>query len=157
VELTSIKPPDFESAHYRVDARLLRYTDVWEKINLSEKDLLAYFQQHRQTLDPIEGIWSDGSADRIAIIRNTAEPGRDFVAFMLNVELPSWQTGYKKMEIARTDRTGDYSLRYYRHDFGVLKTTMLLEQGRRFSFIISSDDQAAQVTYLKIGAPQPLN
>jgi hypothetical protein len=157
VELTSIKSPDFESAHYRVTATLLRYSDKWETVAISEKDLLAYLQQHRQTLDPIEGIWSDGSPEKIGIIRNNSRPGPDFIAFRLNVELPSWQAGYKKMDIALTDRPGAYSLKYYRDDFSMAKTTVLMDHGHAFSFMIATDDKAEEFTFTKIGAPMPLN
>ena len=157
VELTSIKPPDFESAHYRVEAKLFRYTDVWETVALSENDFLSYLQQHRQTLDPIEGIWSDGSPNPIGIIRNSSKPGRNFIAFKLNVELPSWRAGYKKMDIALTDRPGAYSLKYYRDDFSMAKTTVLMDHERAFSFMITTDDQAEELTFTKIGAPMPLN
>src|SRR5580693_2933993 len=40
VQLTSIKEPDFESAHHRVEANLLRYADRWETVMLSENDFL---------------------------------------------------------------------------------------------------------------------
>jgi hypothetical protein len=157
VVLTSIKSPEFESAHYRVEARLLRYTDVWETVAMPESDFQTYLRQHRQTLDPIEGIWSDGSLDRIGIIRDTSKPGRDFIAFLLNVELPSWQPGYKKIDIARVDRPGAYSLRYYRDDFDMVKTTVLLDHDRAFTFIINTADKADAVTFTKIGTPLPLN
>ena len=158
VELTSIKPPDFESAHYRAEANLLRYADNWETVGLSENDFLTYLQQHQQTLDPIEGIWSDGSPDRIGIIRNTSKPGRDFIAFMLNVELPSWQKGYKKMDIARGNRPGAYSSNITAMISAWSKTTV--SAGPRthgFSFLISTDDEADEVTFTKIGTPMPLN
>jgi hypothetical protein len=157
VELTSIKAPEFESAHYRLEAKLLRYTDAWEMVALSENDFLAYLQRHRQTLDPIEGIWSDGSPDRIGIIRNNSKPGRDFIAFMLDVDLPSWRAGYKKMDIVRVDRPGAYGLKYYRDDFGMAKTTVVLDHDRAFTFILSTDDKADEVSFIKIGAPMPLN
>jgi hypothetical protein len=157
VVLTSVKSPEFESAHYRMEANLLRYADTWETNGMSENDFLAYLRQHQQTLDPIEGIWSDGSPDRIGIIRNASKPGRDFIAFMLNVELPSWQAGYKKMDLARVDRPGAYSLKYYRDDFGMVKTTILLDHNRAFSFMIITDDKADEVTFTKIGASLPLN
>ena len=157
VQLTSIKPPDFESAHYRAEARLLRYSDVWETIPMSKDDFVAYLQQHAQTLDPIEGIWSDGSPDCIGIIRNSSKPGRDFVAFMLSVRLPSWQPGYKKLDLAHTDRPGAYHLYYYRDDFERVKTSVLLDHNQRFSFIINTDDHAEEVLYVKLGTPRPLN
>jgi hypothetical protein len=156
VELTSLKQPDFESAHYRVEANLLRYADKWETVTISENDFLAYLQKNQAALDPIEGIWSDGSPDRIGIIRDTSKPGRDFIAFMLNVELPSWRKGYKKMDIARDARPGAYSLKYYRDDFGMAKTTVLLDHDRAFTFILYTEAEANEVTYRKIGAPQPV-
>jgi hypothetical protein len=156
VELTSIKQPDFESAHYRVEANLLRYADKWETVALSENEFLAYLKKNQATLDPIEGIWSDGSPEEIGIMRDTSKPGRDFIAFMLNPLLPSWQKGYKKIDIARTDRPGDYSIKYYREDFAQAKTTVLLDQGRAFSFIVNTESGAVEVNYLKIGAPRPV-
>ncbi len=157
VVLTSVKSPEFESAHYRMDANLLRYADTWETNSMSENDFLTYLRQHQQTLDPIEGIWSDGSPDRIGIMKNSSKPGRDFIAFMLNVKLASWQAGYKKMDIAHVDRPGAYSLKYYRDDFAMEKTTILLDHNRAFSFLIVTDDKADEVTFTKIGAPLPLN
>jgi hypothetical protein len=157
VVLTSIKAPEFESAHFRVQANLLRYTDHWETASISEKDFITYLQQHRETLDSIEGIWSDGSPDRVGIVRDKSKPGRDFIAFMLNVELPSWQPGYKKMDIARVDRPGAYSLRYYLDDFNMAKTTVQMDHERTFTFILNKDDKADEVTFTKIGTPLPLN
>ena len=156
VELTSIKQPDFESAHYRVAANLLRYADKWETVSLSENDFLIYLQKNSATLDPVEGIWSDGSPDRIGIIRDKSKPGRDFIAFMLNVQLPTWQKGYKKMDIARDARPGAYSFKYYRDDFGMAKTTALLDHDRAFSFIVNTEAGASEVTYMKIGTPRPV-
>ena len=157
VELTSIKQPDFESAHYRLEANLLRYADDWETVALSEKDFLASLQQHRQTLDPIEGIWSDGSPDRVGIIRDTSKPGRDFVAFALDAGLPSWRKGYKKMDIARELRPGGYTIKYYRDDFSMAKTSVLLDRNVEFSFIVNTTAEAYEVMFVKIGAPLPLN
>jgi hypothetical protein len=156
VELISIKQPDFESAHYRLEANLLRYADDWETVSMSENDFLIYLRQHQPALDPIEGIWSDGSPDRIGIIKDTSKPGRDFIAFMLNVELPTWRKGYKKMDIARANRPGTYNLKYYRDDFGMAKTAVLLDHDRAFTFIVHANDVDSEVTYIKIGAPMPV-
>jgi hypothetical protein len=156
IELVSMKQPDFESANYRLEANLLRYADNWETVAISENDFLAYLRQHQQTLDPIEGIWSDGSPDRIGIIRDASKPGRDFIGFALNPKLPSWRKGYKKIDIARANRPGTYSLKYYRDDFGMAKTTVRLDHDRAFTFIMHANDLDSEVTYIKIGAPMPV-
>jgi hypothetical protein len=157
VELTSIRPPDFTSANYRLEAKLLRYADTWEKVNLSEKDFLTYLQQHRQTLDPIEGIWSDGSPDRIGIIRDHSKPGRDFIGFKLDAGLPSWHPGDKKIDVARDSRPGEYSIKYYRDDFELTKTSVRLDHNLEFNFIIRKGEEASEVIFTKIGAPLPVN
>ena len=150
VQVVTLEKPDFTSPNYGIEANLLRYADNWETAAVSENDFLIYLQQHQQTLDPIEGIWSDGSPDRIGIIRDNSKPGRDFIAFTLNPQLPSWQKGYKKMDIARAKRPGAYSLRYYRDDFGEADTTVLLNHNRLFTFIIRADDGTYTVTFEKI-------
>jgi hypothetical protein len=157
VQVISMEKPGFTSQNYGVDANLLRYADTWETVAISEKDFLNYLQQHRQTLDPIEGIWSDGSPELIGIIKDASKPGRDFVAFTLNPLLPSWQKGYKKMDIARATRPGAYGIRYYREDFGEADTTVLLDHNRAFSFIIRAVDGAYPITFGKINAPLPAN
>ena len=156
VVLTSIRQPEFESAHYRVEANLLAYADVWETIPMSETNFQAYLEKNRKTLDPIEGIWSDGSSVRIGIMRNKSKPGRDFIAFMLNVQLMTWQPGYKKMDITRVDRPGAYSLKYYRDDFDMAKTTVQMDHSQKFSFILNTADKASDVTYIKVPDPIPL-
>ncbi len=156
VELMSLKKPDFESAHYRVEANLLRYADQWETVKLTESEFLNYLQTHAQTLDPIEGVWTDGSPERIGIMRDTAKPGRDFIAFLLTVEVPSWQPGYKKMDIARDAQPGTYSLKFYLPDFSRARTTVRLDHGRRLSFILHANDVATEVTYDKTSGPLPV-
>jgi hypothetical protein len=157
VQVTSILKPDFDSANYRLEANLLRYTDKWETAAISENDFLNYLQQHRQTLDPVEGIWSDGSADRIGIIRNNSKPGRDFIGFKLDVELPSWQKGYKKMDIARAKRPGTYAIRYYKDDFSMQTTTIVLDRSRTFTFFVQDGDEGYDMTFTKINKPMPVN
>jgi hypothetical protein len=157
VQITSMLKPDFDSANYRLEANLLRYTDKWETVAISENDFLNYLQQHRQTLDPVEGIWSDGSADRIGIIRNNSKPGRDFIGFKLDVELPSWQKGFKKMDIAHAKRPGTYAIKYYKDDFAMQTTTVVLDHSRAFSFIVHSGDEDYEMTLIKIDVPMPVN
>jgi hypothetical protein len=155
VQIISLKKPDFESAHYRVDAYLMSYADVWESVPLSAKDFLAYLQTHEKSLDPIEGVWTDGTPERIAIMRNNAKPGRDFIGFVLNPLLPSWQAGYKIMDIAHTDRPDDYHIRYYRDDFSAASTSVLLQQNRMFSFIINARDHSYEMRFVKLTMPVP--
>ena len=155
VQLLVLEKPDFSSAHYRLQANLLRYSTAWETVALSENDFLNYLQQHRQTLDPIEGIWDDGSPERIGIIKDASKPDRDFIAFTLNPGLASWHYGYKKMDIARLNRPGAYSLKYYRDDFIGVNSGILLTQNRILAFNLPAGDGEYKVSFGKIAAPGP--
>jgi len=157
VQVTSMTKPDFNSANYGIEANLLRYADQWETVAISETNFLTYLQQHQPTLDPIEGVWSDGSPELTGIIRDNSRPGREFIAFTLRPRLPSWRPGYKKMDIARAARPGAYNLKFYREDFGEANTTVLLDRNRAFTFIIRAIDGAYPVTYIKINIPVSAN
>jgi hypothetical protein len=157
IQVTDMEKPGFTSANYGVQANLLRYADNWETLAISEKDFLDYLQQHQPTLDPIEGVWTDGSPELIGIIKNNSKPGQDFIAFTLNPQLPSWQKGYKKIDIARAAQPGAYRIRFYREDFGEADTTVTLDHNRSFTFIIRAVDGAYPVTYGKISVPVSAN
>jgi len=157
VQLVVLEKPDFSSAHYRLQANLLRYASTWETVALSENDFLIYLQQHRQALDPLEGIWDDGSPERLGIMRDASKPGRDFIAFTLNPGLASWRKGYKKMDIAHLRRAGAYSLTYYRDDFVSVNTGLLLEHDRILTFYLPSGDGEYKVSFRKIAGPPPAN
>lgn len=119
IQITAIETPGFTSSHYRVDANFLRFTDAWETVPLSENEFLAYLKDHQQSLDPIEGIWSISDVDqsRVGIIKDSSRPGRDFIAFVINTNDPSWPKGSKKIDIARGNRPAVYLLDYYFDDF----------------------------------------
>jgi len=72
------------------------------------------------------------------------------------VQLPSWQKGYKIMDIAHTARPDGYSVKYYLPDFAVAKTSFLLDHDRAFGFIINTEAGATEVSCIKIGAPRPV-
>jgi hypothetical protein len=78
VQVTSIDKPDWQNPNYRLTADLLRYSDSWESMPISEDDFLAYLQKNKKSLDPIEGIWfmNGQFEDRIGIMRNASKPGR---------------------------------------------------------------------------------
>ncbi len=155
VQLLVVEKPDFTSAHFRLQASLLRYATGWETVTLAENDFLKYLQQHRQTLDPIEGIWSDGSTDRLWIIKDAAQPGRDFIAFIPNPSLASWHKGYKKMDIARMPLAGAYRLTYYGADFVGVNTGLRLDQNGIMTFYLPVGEEEYRVAFAKIIAPPP--
>jgi hypothetical protein len=151
VQLSSVQKPGFATTDYRITANLLRYADTWERYSASRDDFVAYLEQHRQNLDPIEGIWTDGLPDRIGIIRDTSKPGRDFIGFTLNTNSLAWPLGYKKMDITRGNQPGVYQIRLYHDDFGTSDLIVSLDHGRAFSFDLNSREEVIPVTFDKIG------
>lgn len=150
VQIVAIQRPGFLSADYSVQAKLLRYGDHWETVALSENDLKAYLRKNQSTLDPIEGIWSDGLPHRVGIIKDASQPGREFVAFTLIPDLASWRPGYKKMDISEGDPPGSYHIKYYKDDFSRSEVIVTLEQDRSFEFMLNSGDDSIPVTFTKL-------
>jgi hypothetical protein len=152
VLVRSVEEPDYTSANYRMVASLLRYTDVWETIPISEPAFVKYLDSHRQTLDPIEGIW-DGAGTvplRIGIVRDHSTPGRDFVGFVLGTANPTWRAGYKKIDIQHGIQPGSYVLAYYLDNFSKKEITVILGQRQTFTLNMpTSDEEADIITYSK--------
>src|ERR1700733_1015132 len=59
VRVADIDKPDFRNPNYRVTADLLRFTDSWETVAISEKQFLAYLQKNPRPLDPIEAVGAE--------------------------------------------------------------------------------------------------
>lgn len=150
VEIVAIEKPGFSSGSYSVQAKLLRYTDAWEKVALSEVELKSYLKKNRVTLDPIEGIWTDGLPHKLGIVRDASKPGREFIAYTLTPDIANWQAGDKKMDIARGDTPGSYNIRYYKDDFSQSDVIVSIEQNARFEFILNSGDHSFPIIFNKL-------
>ena len=155
VQLVEVQKPGFDSGNFSLQARLLCYLDEWERLSLSEKDFVAYLQKNRATLDPIEGIWSDGLPHELGIIRDASMPGRDFIAFTLVPDVPSWAAGYKKMDIAHGDAPGSYAIKYFKDDFSSSDIVVNLEENRRLQVILDDGDKSLPMMFTKLELPVP--
>ena len=152
VQIKSIEKPGFPDANYRLVADLLHYTDTWETVATSEKEFAAYLNTNQRNLDPIEGVWNGYGQipHRIGIMRNTSKPGRDFVAFILNTENPTWGKGCKKIDIKRGIEPGTYILDYYLDNFSKRGTTVILGKSMTFTLNIpTSEEEGDVITYSK--------
>lgn len=138
LQLTSVQAPGFTSANYRANANFLRFTDVWESVAVSEEGLKAYFQTNAATLDPIEGVWTgnDPARSRIAIMRNSTKPGREFVAVVLGTMNPSWHPGDKKLDILRGERPGVYRGSFFLDDYQEKKVAITLRGPPENRFLV---------------------
>ena len=151
VRLKSVKEPGFTSANYGAEADFLRFTDAWESVALREAELLAYFRTNRQTLDPIEGIWSanDPVQSRIAIVKNSSKPGRDFIAIILSTRNPTWQGGDRKIDIVRGERQGVYRGDYYFDDYQGKRVAFTLRGPPANRFVIQKTDESAPIIFTR--------
>lgn len=149
LQLKSVQSPDFATPHYRADADFIRFTDIWESVSTPEAELQNYFRTNASKLDPIEGIWhvSDAVRSRVAILKNSAKPGRDFIAIILNTRNLSWKLGDKKADLRRGERPGVYRGSYYRDDYEAKKVaiTMRLPATDRFSVTLDEGEAVVLV------------
>jgi len=152
IRMNSMQQPDFANADFRLTADLLRYTDAWEIIPITEEQLTAYLKANPRSLDPIEGVWNtfDQVPHRLGIMRDTAKPGRDFAGFILDTENPTWRNGYKKIDIKRGLQPGSYQFGYYLDNFTRRETTVILNRRTTFTLAVpTSDEEDELITYSK--------
>jgi hypothetical protein len=151
VQLTSVEQPDFLHAKHRMDANLIRFTDQWENLTLTEEQFITYLREQREKLDPIEGVWqaNDLVRSRVGIIRNDVRPGRDFVAFILDTQNPTWQRGDKKLDLTRGERPGVYRGAFYLDDFRRKGVAFSLMGPRTNVFVLPMSDADQPVVFAK--------
>ena len=151
VKLKSVQEPGFTSANYGAEADFLRFTDTWESVALLDDELAAYFRDHGQSLDPIEGVWSgnDPARSRIAIVKNSSKPGRDFVAIILSTRNPTWQRGDRKMDIVRGERPGIYRGNYYLDDYQGKRVAFTLRGPPGYGFAIRMSEEDPPIIFVK--------
>jgi len=152
IQMKSMQQPDFANADFRLVADLVRYTDAWEIIPITEEQFAAYLKANQRSLDPIEGVWNTFGPvpHRIGIMRDTSKPGRDFVGFILGTENPSWRNGCKKIDIQRGFQPGAYLFVYYLDNFSKRETTVILNRRTTFTLAIpTTDSEAELITYSK--------
>jgi hypothetical protein len=147
VQMKTIEKPDFSDTNYRLVADLLRYTDTWETVAISEKRFANYLKTNQRNLDPIEGIWDAYGPvpHRIGIMQDVSKPGRDFVAFILGTGNPSWRNGYKKIDIQRGPQPGSYLFDYYLDNFSKRETNVILGKRMMFTLAISTSDEEPNI------------
>lgn len=151
VKLTSIKAPGFSSPNFGAEANFLRFTNAWESVSVSEAELRAYCQTNGPNLDPIEGIWSgnDPAKSRIGIMKNKAKPRRDFIAFILSTENPTWHRGDKKMDLVRGERPGGYRGNYYLDDYQPALLAFIFPGPTAARFVIRPSDDANPISFVR--------
>lgn len=151
IQIKSVDTPSFTSSHYRVDADFLRFATAWETVPLSEAEFRTYLKSQQQTLDPIEGIWvaGDWAQSRIGIMRNSSQPGRDFVGFILKSKNQSWQRGYKKLDIARGSLRTAYHIRYYLDDFQSKGAAITMTGPATRAFLLHLADDSADIFFAR--------
>jgi hypothetical protein len=152
IQMKSMQQPDFGNADFRLVADLLRYTDAWETIAISEGEFASYLKTNQRNLDPIEGVWNGYGPipHRIGIMRNTSKLGRDFIGFILNTVNPTWHKGCKKIDIRRGTKPGTYIFDYYLDDFSERVTTVILGENATFTLAFpTSEEKTDLITYSK--------
>jgi len=135
---------DFKYSYNQNLTPLINYPEV-EKIEISEEELMDYFDNNR--LKPIEGIYKN-SEYRIAIKRY----GFEYKGIVLKSKFSHWKKGDVKMIIEPTAAGNIYSFQYFDYDkistetFATLKKDVILEVDIKFS----EDESSEAVSFLKL-------
>jgi len=69
-------------------------------VTLTERQARSYFTRQGDRLDPIEGIWYDGDGLQLAVVPDSASPGR-FMAVVLTPDTTLWRAGDVRATVER--------------------------------------------------------
>jgi hypothetical protein len=157
LQLTSVEPPGFTSANYRIEANFIRFTDAWESVPRSEEELVAYYQTNGPSLDPIESIWvgNDPTQSRIGVVKDNSKPGREFIALILETKNPSWQRGDKKLDLVRGERPGVYRGEYYFDNYESKKVAITLRGPPQNRFVIHLPNDTSTISFARSESSLP--
>jgi len=157
LQLTDVEQPGFTSPNYRIEAKLIRFTNVWESVSMTEEELAAYFHTPNSSLDPIEGVWTgnDAAQSRIVIMKNSTRPGRDFIAVILANRNPTWRKGDKKLDIVRGERPGIYRGSFYLDDYQEKRVAITMRGSPENKFLVHIPGQTAPVSFNKVDGQRP--
>jgi hypothetical protein len=86
------------------------------KFEINEKDFENYVENIKDK-SGFEGIWVS-EPYTIGIIKDTNNPNRDFVGFILKSESPYWQKNQIKLEIIKNNN-GKFRMKYYMRDHSI--------------------------------------
>ncbi len=86
-------------------------------VALTERQARSYFTERGDRLDPIEGIWHDGQGLRLAVVPDSAAPGR-FMGIVLTPDMAPWKTGTVRATIERRG-AGRYRVDLFGRNFAL--------------------------------------
>lgn len=82
----------------------------WETISRSRDELERYYDEHRGTLDPVEGIWSSwDDSTKVAVFSSYVPGKRDYVGIVLSSDMPAWGKGQVLLKLRKTAHSNAYT------------------------------------------------
>ena len=88
----------------------LRSVQRWERFSATEFDFSAFFRQHADSLDPVEGIWEAVGEQHFAIVRDGRYADFHYVAVRLYSDEVSTRTQVQGIVFAAIQKNDDPAL-----------------------------------------------
>ena len=120
----------------------------WSTVNKSEQEFRRHFDDNRESLDALEGIWTVSESGtwrnvysgmngtlphrkndyRIAIVRDSSKPNYDFTAVVLETENPYWMAGRVKAHFRKTAYERAYDALWYMGNYSEERGSYVIEE-----------------------------
>ncbi len=119
----------------------------WPSVSKTEKDLKKYYDENKDYLDPIEGIWNYKESGswrnvyfemvgtlpskmpyRIGIYKDSSKSNYEFVAIILESEADYWKPGLIKAYFRKTAYSNVYETLWYQGNFNEKKDTYTIDE-----------------------------
>ncbi len=130
----------------------------WDRIDMSEADFRAYFDENAGKLDPVEGIWvlsdrtkwvnivsglkgtyGNSNLYTFAVIRDAADSTR-FNIWVLKSKKDKWEPGMFKGFFTKTAMKNVYIQNWHMSDFSPEEKTVSIQKGAIIRYVESNSD-----------------
>ena len=96
--------------YWKTDPVPLRSVQRWERFSATEFDFSAFFKQHADSLDPVEGVWEAVGEPHFAIVRDGRYADFHYVAVRVHSDELSTRTQVQGIVFAAIQKNDDPAL-----------------------------------------------
>ena len=120
-------------------------------INKTEEQLIEYYDNNFETLNEIEGIWTESQNNqyRIGIFKDIEHINRDYVGIILDSKHLFWKPNQVKIELNKTTYKKVFTTNYFMANHSEQGTTAFINDVGLLEMELTNKGESFKSTYIK--------
>ena len=127
-------------------------------INKTEEELVAYYDNNLESLNEVEGIWTESQNNqyRIGIFKDNEKINRDYVGIIIDSKHLFWKPKQVKIELNKTAYKKVFTTNYFMANHSEQGTTAYINEVGMLEMELTSKGESFKSTFIK-NYPQNIN